>query len=194
VQKITVSIPHSSFDETAHLTSPECVLNFPLTSNNTPGVSFTLQNGIRTAAFVSFASKLFGSDFEDARDRAIRIAFSELRVNGDVKEINEGMLVSVLNVISPSVQRHNDICQRESNMQGIHGPKPHKQSDRGRRSTRLSAQYQQYASKTGYTRPLELFFYFLFFYFFWISFTTPRSPMLIRRRYNASGRGETRNL
>ena len=30
---------------------------------------------------------------------------------------------------------------------------------------------------------------------FWISFTTlPRSPKLIRRRYNASGRGETRNL
>jgi len=71
-----------------------------------------LQNGIRTAAFVSFASKLFGSNFEDARDRAVRIAFSELRVNGDVNEIKDGevLLVSVLN-ISSSMQRHNGTAE-----------------------------------------------------------------------------------
>ena len=37
----------------AHLTSPPCILNFPRTSNNTPGFPSTLQSGISTAAPVS---------------------------------------------------------------------------------------------------------------------------------------------
>lgn len=87
-----------------HLTSPECVLNFPLTSSNTPGIPLILQNGIRIAALVSLAPELFGSDLEDAIDRVFRILFNDLRVNGDVRDIKDGDVLVIVRNISPAPQ------------------------------------------------------------------------------------------
>lgn len=76
-----------SIYKNAYLTSPECALNFPLTSNNIPGVPFTLQKGISTAALLSFEENWSGSAFEDATDRICLTLFREFAVNGDVNDI-----------------------------------------------------------------------------------------------------------
>lgn len=87
--------------ETAYLTSPEWVLNLPLTSSKTPGMPFTLQNGMRTAACCSFASTSCWFD-DEAKAIALLIFFKELSVKGDVRDKAEetvAFVVIVLNIL-----------------------------------------------------------------------------------------------
>lgn len=70
----------------SHLISPEWVLSdFARTSNNMPGIPFTLQNRINTAAFLAATevSLLHEADFEE-RERASRRNLRVLGVNGCV--------------------------------------------------------------------------------------------------------------
>lgn len=86
-----------------HLTSPACVLSFPLTSSSTPGVLFTLQSGTRTAACGSVGSGAIPSWFT-APARVPLIFASEARVNGAESEMMEDdgvtfAAVAVMNVL-----------------------------------------------------------------------------------------------
>lgn len=80
-----------------HLTSPACILSFPLTSSSTPGVLFTLQSGMRTAACGSVGSGV--PSWFTASARVSLIFASEARVNGAVREIMEEDGVAVINVL-----------------------------------------------------------------------------------------------
>lgn len=61
-----------------------------------PGVPFTLQKGISTAAFLSFESNLYWGALEDATYRICLMFFKEFAVKGDVSGI---LLVVVLIMI-----------------------------------------------------------------------------------------------
>jgi hypothetical protein len=83
-----------------HLTSPACILSFPLTSSSTPGVLFTLQSGTRTAACGSVGSGV--PSWFTASARVSLIFASEARVNGAVSEMMEedgATFVAVMNVL-----------------------------------------------------------------------------------------------
>ena len=91
--------------EMSHLTSPECALSFPLTSNNRPGLPLRLQRGTRTAAWVS--EGFMGYFVVYAADNASLIVLRDLLVNGEVEETIEAFGLGISN---------RDICGEERHL------------------------------------------------------------------------------
>jgi len=115
--------------EMPHLTSPECALSFPLTSNSRPGLSFRLQSGTRTAAWVSVG--FIGYFVVLAVDSASLIVLRDLLVNGEVKETMETFGLGIGN---------RDICESERHLgQSDDGFVVSGQSDRPRPTLELEA-------------------------------------------------------
>jgi len=87
-----------------HLTSPECVRTFPLTSSNEPGLSLRLQSGITTVVWVSVALKEYFVVY--AAGNTFLIVLGVLLVNGEAKETMEASGMGIGSRDIPERERH----------------------------------------------------------------------------------------